>query len=129
MTYSIRTLRRMACESWPSPMESESPSPEMPMYVRSRFAALAPEVTDGIRPCTELKPCEPFMKYAVVLDEQPMPLIFAALCGGNASSQHACISAAVTESCPHPAQSVDIAPSQSRKVNPSACARHSGCRT
>src|SRR5258708_397188 len=111
MTGGVRWLRRMACESWRSPMESESPWPEMPMYVGSRFAALAPEVPDGMRPCTELNPCEPLMKYAVVLDEQPMPLIFAALCGGNASSQHACINAAVTESCPHPAQRVDIAPS------------------
>src|SRR5580765_5677895 len=97
------TLRRMAWQSCPSPIDSESPSPEMPMYVRSRFAAFAPELTDGIRPCTELNPCDSFMKYAVVLDEQPMPLIFAARCGGSASSQHAWISAAVTESWPQPA--------------------------
>ena len=64
-----------------------------------------------MRPCTELKPCDCFMKYAVVFDEQPMPLIFAARWGGMASSQHACTSAAVTESCPQPAHSVDIAPS------------------
>ena len=51
------------------------------------------------------------MKYAVVFDEQPIPLIFAARCGGTSSSQNAVISAAVTESWPQPAQSVLIAPS------------------
>ena len=30
-TYSMFTLRRIAWHSWPSPIESESPSPEMPM--------------------------------------------------------------------------------------------------
>jgi hypothetical protein len=30
-TYSMLTLRRMACDSWPSPMDRESPSPETPM--------------------------------------------------------------------------------------------------
>src|SRR5258705_10923984 len=98
----------MACESWPSPMDNESPSPEMPMYTSSRFAAFAPVATLGMRPCTELKPCDCLMRYAVVFDEQPMPLIFAARCGGRSSSQNACTSAAVTESWPHPAQSVDI---------------------
>ena len=62
----------------------------------------------GMRPCTELNPCDCFMKYAVVLDEQPMPLILAARCGGRSRSQNACTSAAVTESCPHPAQSAMI---------------------
>ena len=64
-----------------------------------------------MRPCTPLNPCDCFMKYAVVFDEQPMPLIFAARCGGTSSSQNAVIIAAVTESCPQPAQSVLIAPS------------------
>ena len=98
ITYNMRTLRRIACDNCPSPIESESPSPEIPMYVRSRLAAFAPDVTDGIRPCTELNPCDCFMKYAVVFDEQPMPLIFAARCGGKSSSQNAYTSAAVTES-------------------------------
>ena len=79
--------------------------------MRSRFAAFAPLVTLGMRPCTELNPCDCFMKYAVVFDEQPMPLIFPARCGGTSSSQNDCTIAAVTESCPHPAQSVLIAPS------------------
>ena len=30
-----------------------------------------------MRPCTELKPCAPLTKYAVVFDEQPMPDSFA----------------------------------------------------
>jgi hypothetical protein len=51
------------------------------------------------------------MKYAVVFDEQPMPLIFAARCGGISSSKNAWMIAAVMESWPHPAQRVDIAPS------------------
>ena len=79
--------------------------------MRSRFAAFAPLATLGMRPCTELKPCDCLMKYAVVFDEQPMPLIFAARCGGSSSSQNAWMIAAVTESCPHPAHSVLIAPS------------------
>src|SRR5262245_30757329 len=102
------TLRRITCASWPSPMDNESPSPEMPMYVSARLAAFAPLAIDGMRPCTELNPCDCFMKYAVVLDEQPIPLSFAARCGGISSSQNAWTSAAVTESCPHPAHNVDI---------------------
>ena len=105
------TLRRIAWHSCPSPIDSESPSPDTPMKTSDRLAAFAPVATDGIRPCTELKPCDCRMKYAVVFDEQPMPLIFAARCGGTLSSQNACVIAAVTESWPHPAQSVDIAPS------------------
>ena len=111
ITYSMFTLRRMAWHNCPNPIESESPSPEMPMYVSARLAALAPVASAGIRPCTLLKPCDCFMKYAVVLDEQPMPLNFAARCGGRSSSQNAWTRAAVTESWPHPAHSVDIAPS------------------
>ena len=83
------TLRRIAWQSWPSPIESESPSPEMPMYVSSRFAALAPVASAGMRPCTLLNPCDCLRKYAVVFDEQPMPLIFAARCGGISSSHKA----------------------------------------
>ncbi len=32
--------------------------------------------TDGMRPCTELKPCDEFRKYAGLLLEQPMPESF-----------------------------------------------------
>src|SRR5204862_6913277 len=104
----VRRRWRPVC---PSPVATESPPPGTPMYSSDRFAAFAPLAMDGRRPCPALTPCDCFMKYAVVFDEQPMPLIFAALCGGTSSSQNAVISAAVPESCPHPAQSVLIAPS------------------
>src|ERR1019366_6234652 len=97
--------------------------------MRSRFAAFAPLATLGMRPCTELNPCDCRMKYAVVLDEQPIPLIFAARCGGISSSQNARTIAAVTESWPHPAQSELIAPSYSRVVRPSEFFGSPGCRT
>ena len=93
------------------------------------FAAFAPVASAGMRPCTPLKPCDWRRKYAVVFDEQPMPLIFATRCGGRSSSQNACTSAAVTESCPQPAHSVDIAPSYSRLVKPSAFLASEGWRT
>ena len=83
----------------------------MPINVSSRLAALAPVAIVAIRPCAELNPWAPRTKYVGVLEEQPMPLNFAIVCGGVESSQNACEIAAVTESCPHPAQSVDIAPS------------------
>src|SRR5262245_7446017 len=97
--------------------------------MRSLFAALAPVARAGMRPCTPLKPCDCLRKHAVVFDEHPIPLIFAARCGGTSSSQSACTSAAVTESWPHPAQSVDIAPSYSRLVSPSEFLGSDGCRT
>ena len=40
-----------------------------------------------------------------------MPLSFAIMCGSIESSQKARVMAAVMESCPQPAQSVDMAPS------------------
>src|SRR5580704_16805950 len=107
----MRTLRRMAWQRWPSPIERESPSPEMPMYVSSRLAAIAPEAMAAMRPCAELKPCALLTKYAGVFDEQPMPLIFAMLCGTMDNSQSARTIAAVIESCPHPAHNVDMEPS------------------
>src|SRR3954470_5544296 len=97
--------------------------------MRPRFAAFAPVASAGIRPCTPLNPCDCFRKYAVVFDEHPMPLIFAARCGGISSSQNACTSAAVTESCPQPAHNVDIAPSYSRFVRPSEFWGSDGWRT
>src|SRR5262252_205783 len=107
----MRTLRRMAWQSWPKPMESESPSPETPMYTRSRFAAAAPVAIAGIRPCAELNPCAPLTKYVGVLEEQPIPLNLAIWCGGVDNSQKARVIAAVMESWPQPAHSVDIVPS------------------
>src|SRR5574339_596272 len=105
------TFRRIAWHICPSPIDSESPSPDTPTKYSSRLAALAPVATAGIRPCTELKPWAWLMKYAVVLDEHPMPLSLATRCGGMSSCQKASISAAVTESCPQPAHSVDMPPS------------------
>jgi len=52
----------MAWTSWPMPIDNESPSPEMPMYVSSRLAALAPVAMEGMRPCAELNPCAPLTK-------------------------------------------------------------------
>ena len=49
-------------------------------------------------------------KYAGVFDEQPMPLSLAIMCGCVADLPEAPATiAAVTESWPQPAQSVDIA--------------------
>src|SRR6478672_334479 len=101
----------MAWHMWPIPIESESPSPETPIYVKSRFAAMAPVVMGGMRPCAELKPCAPFTKYAGVFEEQPIPLIFASRCGGIEISHRVRTMAAVMESCPQPAHKVDIEPS------------------
>jgi len=50
----------------------------------------------------------PRTKYVGVFEEQPIPLSLAIMCGGVESSQNACTMAAVTESWPQPAQSVDI---------------------
>ncbi len=77
------------------------------MYCSSRFAALAPMPIDGMRPCTELKPCPPLTKYAVVFDEQPMPDSFTRFCGCRSMPQAASTIAAVMESWPQPAHSVD----------------------
>src|SRR3954469_8479264 len=105
------TPRRMLCANCPRPIEAESPSPETPRYRSSRLARLAPGSTEGIRPCTELNPCDLSRKYVGVLDEQPMPESFATRCGWIDSFQQAWMIAALMESCPQPAQSVEIAPS------------------
>ena len=75
------------------------------------MAALAPVAIAGMRPWAELKPCAPETKYVGVLEEQPMPESLATMCGGVSSSQKARTMAAVIESCPQPAQSVDMLPS------------------
>src|SRR5262249_23317835 len=101
----------IAWHMWPSPIESESPSPEMPITRSSRLAAIAPVAIGGMRPCALLKPCAPLTKYVGVFDEQPMPESLATRCGGTSSSQNARTTAAVTESWPQPAHKVDIEPS------------------
>jgi hypothetical protein len=75
------------------------------------LAAFAPIAMDGMRPCTELKPCPPLTKYAVVLDEQPMPESFTMFCGSMSRPQVASVMAAVMESWPQPAHNVDKPPS------------------
>ena len=81
------------------------------MQMRSRLAACAPVVIDGMRPWTPLKPCASFRKYVGVLPLHPIPEVLATSCGAISSSQKASMIAAVIESCPHPAHSVDIVPS------------------
>ena len=82
----------------------------------SRFTAslcsarLAPVSTDGMRPCTLLKPCELPRKYVGVLDEQPMPESFATRCGAMSSSKNAWMIAPEIESCPQPAHKVETVP-------------------
>src|SRR4029079_10052395 len=65
--------------NWPMPIAPVSPSPLMPMAISFLFASMAPVPTDGMRPWTALKPCEPPRKYARLLLEQPRA---AADCGG-----------------------------------------------
>src|SRR5437763_16215641 len=110
----MRTLRRMAWQRWPKPMDSESPSPETPMYTNSRLAALAPVAMGGMRPCAELNPCAPLTQYEGVFDEQPMRLSLAIIWGGVAGSHRTRVMAAVIESCRHPPHSVDMRPWESR---------------
>src|SRR5687767_7378285 len=82
-----------------------------------------------MRPCTELKPWPPLTKYAVVFEEQPMPESFTMFCGSIEISQHASTIAAVIESWPQPAHSVDSTPSYSRRVSPRAFFGRDGCAT
>src|SRR5262245_19860868 len=100
------------------PIEAVSPSPDTPTPISVRFASSAPVATDGMRPWTALKPHALLRKYAVVFDEQPMPLIFATLYGFIPSSHSAWISAAVIASWPQPLHSVEATPSYSLRVRP-----------
>jgi len=60
--YNMLMRRRTMCANWPRPIDALSPSPETPMQYSSEFAMLAPVATEGMRPCTELKPCDRFRK-------------------------------------------------------------------
>src|SRR5882762_1555388 len=82
-----------------------------------------------MRPCTELKPCEPDTKYAVVFEEQPMPDNFTSCSGFIDRPQQASTMAAVTESWPHPAHSVDMLPSYWRRVSPNSFVGSDGWAT
>ena len=66
------------------------------------MAAFAPVVTDGMRPCTELKPWDWLTKYAGVLEEQPMPLILMMRRWSKPSSQAAVMMRWLMLSCPQP---------------------------
>jgi hypothetical protein len=72
---------------------------------------LAPVSTEGMRPCTLLKPCEAPRKYVGVFDEQPMPESLAMRCGGRSSSKQDWMMAALMLSWPQPAHSVETVPS------------------
>src|ERR1700674_165910 len=80
-----------------------------------------------MRPCTEIKPCEPPTKYAVVFDEHPMPDSFTSCSGRIERPQPASMIDAVTESWPHPAHKVDMLPSYWRRVIPSVLVGSEGC--
>src|SRR5258708_20916481 len=82
-----------------------------------------------MRPWTELNPCAPLTKYAVVFDEQPMPDSLTNCSGCNDSPQHASTRAAVTESWPHPAHRVDMLPSYWRRVSPNSLLGSAGWAT
>src|SRR6202023_1773875 len=129
MMYSTSRLRRIAWQNCPRPMERVSPSPETPMYCRLRLAAFAPLAIEGMRPCTELNPCDPPTKYAVVFDEQPMPDNFTNCSGRSERPQHASMMDAVTESWPQPAHKVDMLPSYWRRVIPSVFVGSDGWAT
>jgi hypothetical protein len=74
------------------------------------FASMAPVATDGIRPCTELNPCEPLRKYAGLLLEHPMPDSFNTFLASTPISKHASITRSVIALCPHPAHNVVLLP-------------------
>src|SRR5581483_4766124 len=103
-------LRRTMCRKWPRPIDAVSPSPETPTLTSWRLAALTPTAIAAMRPWTALKPCDWPRKYAVVFDEQPMPLSFARLYGEIPYSNIALISELVIASCPQPEHSVDSEP-------------------
>src|SRR5882757_11211041 len=82
-----------------------------------------------MRPWTELNPCAPLTKYAVVFDEQPMPDSLTSCSGFIDRPQHASTMAAVTESWPQPAHNVDMLPSYCRRVMPSELVGNDGWAT
>src|ERR1700733_1692625 len=82
-----------------------------------------------MRPCTELNPCEPPTKYAVVLEEHPIPDSLTSCSGRSERPQHASMIDAVTESWPQPAHSVDMLPSYWRRVIPSVFVGSDGWAT
>src|SRR5580704_7314087 len=99
-------------------MEAVSPSPLTPSAIRLRLASMAPVETEGMRPWTVLKLCERLMKYAGLLDEQPMPLGLMTRSGETPISYMASIMRSEMALWPHPAQSVVFPPLYSRTERP-----------
>src|ERR1035437_148162 len=114
----IGRLRRIKWTNCPAPIETVSPSPVTPSAIRFLFASIAPVATEGMRPCTELKLCERFMKYAGLFDEQPMPLNFATRSGCTPISYIASMMRSEIALCPQPAQSVVFPPRYSTTCSP-----------
>ena len=106
----IGMLRRIMCTNCPAPMAPVSPSPLTPMGIRCLFASTAPVATAGMRPWTELKPCEPPRKYAGLLLEQPMPESLMTRSGGTPISKYASTMRSEIALWPQPAQSVVLPP-------------------
>ena len=74
------------------------------------LASIAPVATDGIRPWTELNPCDGFRKYAGLLLEQPMPESLSTCLGSTPISKNASMMRSEIALCPHPAHSVVLLP-------------------
>src|SRR5829696_8177956 len=100
----------MRCLNCPMPIEAVSPSPLTAIGCRLRLARAAPVITEGIRPCKALKPCDRLRKYAGDLLEQPMPLILITWWGASDSSQQTVMIWLEMESCPQPWQRVEGRP-------------------
>ena len=92
------------------PIAPVSPSPLTPIASMFLLASIAPVATDGMRPCTELKPCDGFRKYAGLLLEQPMPESFSTRFGSTPISKNASMMRSEIALCPHPAHSVVLLP-------------------
>src|SRR6185369_8059777 len=78
----------------------------------------APVPTDGMRPCTELKPCASPRKYAGVLLEQPIPDSLMTSLGWMPISKKASMMRSEIALCPQPAQSVVLPPRYSITGSP-----------
>ena len=108
------------------PMAPVSPSPLIPMAIIFRLATTAPVATDGMRPCTELNPCDVLRKYAGLLLEQPMPESLMTSDGSMPSSKNESMMRSVIALCPHPAQSVVLLPRYATGSSPIRLIRFPG---
>ena len=91
-------------------MAPVSPSPVTPTAIILRLATTAPVATDGMRPCTELKPCDVPRKYAGLLLEHPMPDSLMTWLGSTPISKNESINRSVMALWPQPAHSVVLVP-------------------